>query len=356
MERDAVTFGVEEEFVLLDPATLQTVDRGIAAVEDLSGSCPGVVVREFFPSQIEFATPICVDVDAAFDAVLTFRRRLARWARDAGVVVASSGTPYATDDRSHVWEGRYAAIARDIAGLTPDHQLNGLHVHVGIPDRDAGVRASNFLRPWLPVLLALSANSPFWHAGDTGFASWRALHSRRWTTHGIPPYFGDASEYDRSLERLNGVGATSDAGTINWYARLSAAHPTLEVRVCDAQLDPSSSIALAALIRALVVAGWNRETARPVRFEGADAALWHAARYGTAETLVDPIRGVPVPACAAIEALRDLAHPHLPPADQRLVDGFLADVARSGGGAARQRAAHAARSLTALYSNRLVGE
>ncbi len=355
MDEHAVTFGVEEEFVLLDPETLTTVDLGVAAVADLGGSTPGVVVREFFPSQIEFASPVCTEVEEALDAVVGFRRQLARWADDAQVVAAASGTPFSTGSRSPSWEGRYAAIAHDIAGLTPEHQLNGLHVHVGIPDRDAGIRASNFLRPWLPVVLALSANSPFWQAHDTGFASWRAIHSRRWTTHGIPPYFADAAEYDESLERLSGVGATSDAGTINWYARLSAAHPTLEVRACDAQLDPSSAIALAALIRALVVVGLDRESARPTRFEGWDSGLWHAARYGTTSTLVDPASGHPVPAGAAIEALRDLVQPHLGESDQRLVDGLLAEIARVGSGAARQRRAHADGRLASLYRDRIVG-
>lgn len=348
-----VTFGIEEEFVLLDPHTLVTVDLGLSAVAELGGSCPGVVVREFFPSQVEFATPVCTTVDEALDAVGGFRRRLSDWADRAGVVVAPSGTPFATDGREPELEGRYALIAHDIAGLTAEHQLNGLHVHIGIPDRDAGVRASNFLRPWLPVLLALSGNSPFWQTHDTGFASWRAIHSRRWTTHGIPPYFADAAEHDEVVARLSGVGATSDPGTINWHVRLSAAYPTLEVRTCDVQLDPFSSVALAALVRALVVEGFEHEIPRPDRFEGWDAALWHAARHGIADDLVDPTSGLLVPAAAAIETLQDLVQARLPAADRGLVERFLADAAQSGGGAARQRRAHASGRLATLYRDQV---
>ncbi len=348
-----VTFGVEEEFVLLDPRSLVAVDLGLAAVAALGGSCPGVVVREFFPSQIEFATPVCTSVDEAWTAVTGFRSRLSEWAERAGVVVAPSGTPFATDGREPALEGRYAVIAHDIAGLTSEHQLNGLHVHVGIPDRDAGIRASNFLRPWLPVLLALSANSPFWQTHDTGFASWRAIHSRRWTTHGIPPYFADAADHDDAVARLVGVGATSDAGTINWHVRLSAAYPTLEVRTCDVQLDPFSAVALAAIVRALVVEGFERDTPRPQRFEGWDAALWHAARHGISSTLVDPTSATVVPAAAAIERLQDLVNRRLESSDRELVERFLAGAAQSGGGAARQRRAHRGGRLAMLYRDQV---
>ena len=348
-KRTPATFGIEEEFVLLDRRTLSTVDLGLAAVAELTGSCPGAVVREFFPSQVEFATPVCTSAAQAFAAVSAFRSKLSEWADAMGVVVAASGTPFATHGQEPALEGRYAVIAHDIAGLTSEHQLNGLHVHVGIPDREAGIRASNFLRPWLPVLLALSANSPFWQTHDTGFASWRAIHSRRWTTHGIPPYFADVAEHDDALARLAGVGATSDAGTINWHVRLSAAYPTLEVRACDAQLDPFSSVALATIIRALVLTGFERETPRPARYEGWDAALWHAARHGTSGSLVDPTSGLLAPAAVVLERLHNEVQGRLEPGDLQVVEHFLSDVSQSGGGATRQRRAHEQGRLSALY-------
>ena len=354
--RSAVTFGIEEEFVFVDRRTLQTIDLGPAAITELGADAAGAVAAEFFPSQIEYATPVCTRTDEALAAILAFRRALAAFADAAGVVVAGTGTPFRTLTRGDDWSGRYAVIADEIAGLAPDHQLNGLHVHVGIADRDAGVRASNFLRPWLPALLALSANSPFWQGRDTGFASWRAIHSRRWTTHSTPPYFADAVEYDDALDRLAGVGATSDAGTINWHARLSQRHPTLEVRVCDAQLDPRSSVALAAIIRALVVEGFDTVTPRPPRYEGWDAAHWHAARHGTSSTLIDPASGHPVPAVVVIEALRSIVERHLDADGRREVDGFFAELERSGTGASRQRRAHAAGELAGLYRSRVAGD
>lgn len=352
----SVTFGMEEEFVLLDQRTLTVAGgAGAEAARALRGAGPGLVSEEFHPSQIEFATPVRRQVGEAFDAVVTFRAALARWATEQGLVAAATGTPFRTTGSEPVRTGRYGRIADDIAGLAAEHQLNGLHVHAGIPDREAGIRASNALRPWLPVLLAVSANSPFWQGQDTGFASWRVIHGRRWTVQGIPPYFPDAAAYDDALDRLRGVGAISDAGTVNWSVRLSATHPTLEIRVCDAQLDPWAATALALLIRALVVAGIEEDASPPARYEAWDAALWHAARWGTSATLVDPHAGRPMLASAVIDGLRRRAEPWLAPGDHRVVEGFFADLSRRGNGAAQQRVAHARGRLPDLLRTRILG-
>lgn len=349
------TFGIEEEFVLLDPLTLETTAEGTAAVMALRGRDAGVVCSEFYPSQVEFATPVCHDAAGAQEAVDGFRRRLAAWADAHGVVAAGSGTPYRTSLGARTTPGeRYARISRDIGAIAPEHQINGLHVHVGIDGADEGVRASNVLRGWLPVLLALSANSPFWQAQDTGYASWRAIHSRRWTTHGIPPAFADAGEHRRALAMLSGLGATSDAGTINWNVRVSHTHPTVEVRVCDAQLEGDSAVALALVIRALVEAGLDGglEPAREPAPGLWDAALWHAARHGAARDLVHPLRGAPAPSAEVFAALRETIAPTLDdPTEASLIDALISRAVDGNAGAGRQRAAHrdGPSGLAALY-------
>lgn len=354
----APTFGIEEEFVLLDPVTLIATDRAAEAIDALRPFGGGVVGKEFFPSQLEHASPVLATAGEALDAVHGFRARLRSWADAAGLVAAGSGTPFRTQPRAGISaDARYAHIAGDIAGVTPDHQINGLHVHVAIPDREYGIRASNLLRDWLPTLLALSAGSPFWHGVDTGFDSWRSIHGRRWTTYGAPPRFADAADLDRTLAALRGVGATSDPGTINWNVRLSARYPTVEVRVFDAQLDGRSSVALALLTRALVMAAAE---ASPVASEGVDitdAALWHAARYGVRAALVHPRSPRLVPAREALQELHAFAEPHLLDAHEReLVDELFERVLRDGSNAARQRAAYAGGigALTELYRSELV--
>lgn len=354
---DQLTFGVEEEFALLDPLTLTTVDVASRAVADLSRTHPGHVGNEFFESQVEYSSPIFTTTTSARLDLHRFRAELAQWAGEHDVIAVSSGTPYRTASRSglHAAE-RYERIAADVAGLVPDHQINGMHVHVAITDREHGVRASDGLRPWLPVLLALSANSPFWQGRDTGYVSWRAVHGRRWTTHGIPPHFGDVATHDATLDFLTGIGATSDPGTVNWNVRVSASHPTLETRVCDAQLDVDATVALAAIIRALVmVAQRSPAVAEPA--PGAwDAALWHAARYGLSGTLVDPVSGSLAPARLAVDSLCAHVAAALDQlGDRRLVDTFLRRVLREGPGAVAQwRAArHSTAALATLYRDSL---
>lgn len=350
----STTFGIEEEFVVLDPTTLTTAD-GHDALERLHPSDSGVVAKEFFSSQIEFATRVCADVQDAIESLIDFRGRLGRWADDTGLLAAGSGTPYRIDPAVRLAsDARYARIAEDIAGITAEHQINGMHVHVGVPDRDAGVRASNALRPWLPVLLAMSANSPFWRGTDTGFDSWRAIHSRRWTTYGAPPWFADADDYDRAVAALTGIGATSDAGTLNWNVRLSESYPTVEVRVFDAQLDPWSSLGLALVTRALVEVGASGE---PGRFEVTDAALWHAARHGVRSSLIHPATGALVPAIAVLRLLRERVEDRLEtPLERSCIGDLFARLAAGASGSAAQRRARAygEHALANLYRRSLV--
>lgn len=353
-----MTLGIEEEFVLLDPGTLSTVDAGAGAVAALGERHHGHVTHEFFESQVEYSSPVFRTLDEAQSALVRFRVDLATWALDHGVMVASAGTPYRTTAGGQLHSAqRYRSIGRDIAGMAADHQINGMHVHVGIASREEGVHAVNALRPWLPILLALSANSPFWQGRDTGWSSWRSLHSRRWTTYGIPPRFETVEAYDHALGALDGLGATSDAGTVNWNVRLSAAHPTIETRVCDGQLDAASTVALAALIRALV----HGAGSSPIADEPApgvwDAALWHAGRHGLSGELVDPRTGALAPATLAVASLREHTSTALCAlGDDRTVDAFLARVLRDGTGCEAQR--HSIRrgehALADLYRERLV--
>lgn len=346
----ARTFGIEEEFVLLDRGSLAPVDLGVEAVADLQDDAGGVV-REFFPSQVEFASPVFTTADDALATLTSFRAALGEWAGERGVVAAGTGTPL-RGERLPAWEGRYARIADDIGALAVDHQINGLHVHVGIEDREERVRAANALRPWLPVLLALSANSPFWHGSDTGFASWRGVHSRRWTTYGIPPWFAHAADYDAAVAALTGIGVTSDLGTINWAVRLSSRYPTIEVRVCDAQLDAERAVAIAVVIRALVDDAAEDPTPPPPSFEPWDAALWHAARHGLDATLVHPLRGTVEPASRILGDLGRRIMPRLDGTAGELVSRMLASATT---GARRQRDAHALGGLADLYAGSLAG-
>ncbi|MFJ3394910.1 carboxylate-amine ligase [Leifsonia aquatica] len=338
------TIGAEEEFVLLDPVTLTPVDRAADAIAALGGrrADGGAVTPEFFPSQLEYATPVCRTAADVSTALEGFRAELREWAASAGLLAAGVGLPHRTAHDARVTDHeRYRDIASRFGLVVPDHQLNGLHVHVGVDDREEAIAALNRLRPWVPALLALSANSPFWQGADTGFDSWRAIHSRRWTTHGVPPAFVDAADYDRRAAALGGVGGTSDAGTLNWVVRPSERYPTIEVRAFDAQLDGTTSSALAALVRGLVVSPPPDATA-PVALppELLDAAHWHAARDGLGGELLDPRDGRLHPATEVVAGLLAAAGPGLAEHDDiDLVRDAVALLLADGNGATRQRRA-----------------
>ncbi len=199
------------------------------------------------------------------------------------------------------------------------------------------------LRPWLAPLLALTANSPCFGGEDTGFASWRTIVGRRFTTASVPPDFADADDYSRRIQSLVGLGATLDTASIAWMMRLAERYPTVELRVFDAQLSAEESVGVALLTRALVesaAAGDLPHADAAVHAEHLDAAVWHAARHGLDDVLVDPVTASIAPARHVIERMLDAVRPALDASgDRDRVEALVERLRTEGTGAARQRAA-----------------
>lgn len=363
------TLGIEEEYLLLDPVSGLPVYKA-NEVQALLEQSPTIeandVQRELLSCQIETATPVCSTLTEAEESLLHFRRRIAAAARTAGVRASGSATapriasayPTLTDSP------RYHQLKASASGIVADQFVNGLHVHVAIPDRETGVQALNRIRPWLPVITALSTNSPFWLDRDSGFASWRVVHYRRWPVQGCPPVFADAADYERRIERLVATGVIIDRGVLTWMARLSDAYPTLEVRAGDAQLEAQDSVLLAALVRGLVSTA-VREAEAGVPFlnpdpELLDAAMWQAARHGLAANLVDLKTGNLLPARELMDRLRTyVAAAVEAEGDAEWIAAGLATVWERGTGAERQRRAMEDGGMTALldlYSTTLTAE
>ncbi|MDF0512437.1 YbdK family carboxylate-amine ligase [Agromyces sp. H3Y2-19a] len=358
------TFGIEEEFVFLDPHTLRPVDVADEAFAHLAAepAWRAVAKREFLAAQVEHASAVFDTTGQATAALMGFRRELEAEARRFGVVVASVGTPPDALPFPTITDTpRYRRIVDDMQGVIADHQIQGLHVHVGVTDRDLAVRALNATRHWLPLLASLTGNSPIWRGHDTGYESWRNVGIRRWTTTGTPPEFIDAVDYDRRLERLIGVGGTEDRAVVMWTARLSSHVPTVEVRVADAQLEVGESVLVAALCRALV-----ESITDPVGGPGAasavlpdesaaagpellSAALLHAAHRGLSSTVFDPVLAELRPATEVVGHALELLAPALERSgDAEFVRLGLGRLLDHGTGAARQRAAFAASGMAGL--------
>ncbi|MBB3050906.1 carboxylate-amine ligase [Prauserella isguenensis] len=359
----ARTVGVEEEFLLVDPETWHTV----AAADDVlthlpespsNADGPGLTddqVRdpawhgELRASQVEAATGVCTTAAALHRQLITGRRGLAEAARSEGLALVASGTPAVPSPAVPLGaDPQYTELDGLYRGLIGDYEGCGCHVHVGVPDREAAVVAVNGLRPWLPTLLALSANSPYERGHDTGYASWRTIQHSRFPTAGIPPRFADVAEHDALVDRLVTAGALGAQYTTFWLARPSPVLPTVEVRVADTATTPDEALLQALLCRALVdtaLAGPADEDAAPVAEPLDDvlpAAVWSAARYGLGGRGVDPWTGHARPAAELVDELLDHVRPALERSgDADLVDSLARHVVADGSGAQRQRRAAA---------------
>ena len=345
------TFGIEEEFQFLDPSTLRPVDVGARVFDRLTAdpAWREVTHREFLASQVEHASTVFEELDDARAALIGFRRLIADEGAELGVIAASIGTPPDTTPFPTITDvGRYHQIVREMEGVIADHQLSGLHVHVGIPSREHGVIALNAVRPWLPLFTAIASNSPLWRGHDTGYDSWRTVLLRRWTTSGSPPSFVDAADYDRRVSRLLGIGGTLDLGVIMWDVRLSEHLPTIEFRMADAQLRTETTLLVAALCRAFVTHALNAPSARnaaanasaEVPTELLSAAILHAAHSGMRRQVFYPLTGALAPARDCLTGLLRMLEGELAEAgDLEAATEGVARLLAEGTGAERQRAA-----------------
>jgi carboxylate-amine ligase len=356
--RTSVTLGVEEEYVLLDADTGLAVPRA-AEVRAAARYEPvlrrGEVDNELLQALVEVATPVCTGLDEVTAHLARFRQALAAATHETGCRLAATGAAPlpAPADMPVTRKRRYQEMRADAGQLVDEQLIAGMHVHVGVPDKGAGAAALARVRPWLPVLIALAANSPYWQGGDTGYASWRTVVFGRWPVSGPPPFTADAAGYDDRVRTLLATGVIPDRHQLYWHARLSEDYPTLEVRAADVQLDLDTAVTLAGVARALVATALRqaRRGVRPVEPPPGvlDAASWHAARHGLTGTLVDPREGTPVPAADAVAGLLQ----HLTPAltdlgDADRVGEGVRRILDRGTGAARQRAAFASAGTEGL--------
>jgi carboxylate-amine ligase len=341
------TVGVEEEFLLVDPVTGHVVPAVEQVLDEVEPGLRPHVQREFLTSQIEINSPPVRTLDELRKSLADLRLAVGDAAERAGARLLAVGTgmvdgpyaPVADEPRFHRMVERFGALCSSPG-------LNGIHVHVAVPGRDLGVRVINHLRPALPVLHAVTTNSPFFHGAYTGYASWRSVLWARWPTVGPPPHLRDVTDYESRVGRLMETGAMLDEPMLYWYARLSSRYPTVEVRVGDVCLGLDDAILMAALVRGLVLAAlyetaMGRE-APVIDQELLVAAHWRAARDGLEGMGVDPRTGELRPAWHLLRQLVDAVTPALERhGDLPMVKVLLGRLRSRGTGAAWQRATFA---------------
>jgi carboxylate-amine ligase len=343
---DSFTLGVEEEYQLVDPASRELRSRAGRVLPVAERELGDRVHPELYRSQVEMNTPVCSTLAEVRDAVRQTRRALVGAAEREGLRLAAAGThPFSHwRDQAVTPRRRYRNLAEDHRQVFREQVVFGCHVHVGIDDREAAIQTMNRVRPWLPALLALSANSPFWLGADTGYASFRTEVWNRWPMAGMPQPFASRAEYDALVEELVATGSLREPTKLYWDVRPSTQFETLEFRVADVCLDVDEAVMVAGLARALAftchqaaVRGDPDPAPRP---ELLRAAKWRAARHGLGADLVDVVGRRALPAPELVEVFLAAVRPGLEAGGdlEEVTELVRATVAR-GTGADRQRRA-----------------
>lgn len=353
------TLGVEEELLLVGPESGRAlpVAGGVLDHAARPGGTTGPfsappeegepaeeegVESEFQQQQVEIQThPLekLAELHADLDAV---RARVIQAAREVGARVAAVGTsPHRVEPLTMPKE-RYRVI-RDMYGITAREQLScGLHVHVAVDSAEEGVAVLDRIRPWLPLLLALSGNSPFWQGQDTGYASFRSQVMGRWPASGAYDLYGSVDAYRRRIDDMVRSGVLLDEGMVYFDARLSSHFPTVEIRSADVCLQSRDAMLIAALSRALVETAareWTYgEEASQVPTGMLRLATWKAGRYGLDGNLLDPHTLRPRPARDVLRVMLQHLAPALREAgDEDFVRERVEHLLEHGCGAHRQR-------------------
>jgi carboxylate-amine ligase len=343
MEHDfhgpSYTIGIEEELMIVDAETYSLVN----AIESLLGDVDeGAVKPELHESVLEISTDPVADTAQAGRQLRALREQVRERAARRGLTIGSAGThPFAMwEDQRIVARPRYRELVTALRFVARQELIFGMHVHVGLDDPDKAIHVANGMRVHLAVLLALSANSPFWRADSTGLLSTRIPIFRAFPRVGIPPYYRDWADYEREIEFMVSSGVMEDY-TWLWYdVRPHPDFGTVEVRVCDSQTRIEHTLALTALIQAMV-----KELAEHYEAGGElasypwqmlDENKWLAARHGLDAELVDLPSNERVGAKALARRLLERLREHAQDLGSAAELEGIVDLLEHGNGAARQ--------------------
>ncbi|MDP3831294.1 MAG: carboxylate-amine ligase [Ignavibacteriaceae bacterium] len=343
-EKNLFTLGVEEEFQIVDPVTRelrshiqQIIDEGKMILQEQ-------VKAEMHQSVVEMGTEICQDISEARREVTKLRSELAKLAMKSGLRIAAAGThPFSHwKDQKITEHPRYKQVVDDMQQVARANLIFGLHVHVGIDDRELAIHIMNAARYFLPHIFALSTNSPFWLGRNTGFKSYRVKVFDRFPRTGIPDYFNSVSEYDNYINLLVKTNCIDNAKKVWWDIRMHPFFSTLEFRICDIPMRVDETIALAALMQA-VVAKLYKLIRQNLGFRLYRRALisenkWRASRYGIGGKLIDFGKKEEVPTMDLINELLEFVDDVVDELGSRKELDYIQEIIKMGTGADRQLA------------------
>jgi glutamate---cysteine ligase / carboxylate-amine ligase len=294
MSQPSLTLGIEEEYQTIDPESRDLRSHIQAEIIEKGRTLLAERVKpEMHQSVIEIGTGVCKNISQAREEIRSIRRHLIQLARENGLCIAGGGThPFAHWQRQDIYpDPRYQTIVEDLKMVARANLIFGLHVHVGVEDHETAIQIMNGARYFLPHLLALSSNSPFWQGMETGLKSYRCKVFDKFPRTNIPDVYQSWSEFENHVKLLIKTNCIDNAKKIWWDIRPHPHFPTLEFRVCDMPMRLDESIAIAALCQA-IIAKLYRIHEQNLSFRHYSRALimenkWRAARYGLDGKLID---------------------------------------------------------------------
>src|SRR3954452_10677512 len=333
------TIGIEEELMIVDRESLELVNAIESLLEDATD---GEIKPELMESVLEIATKPCGNTAEAGEQLRSLRRQVRENAANRGLTIGSAGThPFAMWEEARiVARPRYRELISALRFVARQELIFGAHVHIGLDDPDKAVHVSNGMRVHLPILLALSANSPFWRADATGLDSTRTPIFRAFPRVGIPPRYDDYEDFVKRITFMTECKVIPDYTYLWWDVRPHPNFGTVEVRVMDSQTRVEHTLALAALVQAMVkelcehFSDGKRLSRYP--YEMLDENKWLAARHGLDGELVDLPRTSRVQVRQLAHRLMERLRPHAEELGSVAEFDELEDILEKGNGASRQ--------------------
>ena len=341
--KPSFTLGIEEEYQTVDPETrdlrshihAEIIEKGKLLLQER-------VKAEMHQSVVEVGTSVCANIRDAKKELKTLRRDMIRLSRENGLRLASAAThPFADWRVQEVTpDERYKNIVQDMQLVARANLIFGLHVHVGVEDRETAIHLMNHARYFVPHLLALSSNSPFWLGMDTGLKSYRCKVFDKFPRTNMPDFFPSWGEYDNYIKLLIKTNCIDNAKKIWWDIRPHPFFNTLEFRVCDIPMRVEETIALAALIQATIAKLYKLFAAnqgfRLYRRSLLMENKWRAARYGINGKLIDFGKQKEVPERELIEEYLEFVDDVVDELDSREEVEYIREIMKMGTGADRQ--------------------
>lgn len=340
------TIGVEEEYQIIDAESRDLVSHVSKIIEGGKAVLSENLKHEMHESVVEMETCICDNIHHVKDELTKLRRQLVTVAHEQGLRVSGGGThPFSHWKNNIITKHeRYDKLINDMGDVARSNLIFGLHVHIGIPDREEGIRIQNAMRYFLPHIYALSTNSPFWVGRLTGFKSYRQEVFAKFPRTGLPSYFSSVAEFDAYVNLMVKTGTIDNAKKIWWDLRVHPFYPTIEFRICDMPLTIDETVCLAAIMQSLVAKIYKLHQSnmsyRSYRRLMISENKWRASKDGIHAQLIDFGKETSVPYAELLEELLGFIDDVVDDLDCRKEVEYAREIIKMGTGADRQLKAY----------------